>query len=160
MDIERKKVLELESVSDFEEKLKNCIASAITTNERYPNPETKAERDEVYKYLNELKKVLGDYRLIEYSGLSDALFAGIYFSRKLLEDIWENLGGDSSFGFEVVIMSENYGPLQKNLFLFWNALINSKPDALEHMTHTIKYYLRLLTEMEERVKKEGKNVGG
>lgn len=149
----------LENIPDWEKKLKACIASAIEANNQNPNPKTKEERDKVYKYLNDLRIILGDYRLVEYSGLGDDLLAGIYFSRKLLGDIWENLGGDSSFGFEIVIMSENYGPLQKNLFSFWNSLINSKPDALEYMILTLKYYLKLLNEVEEKLKKEAKNVG-
>lgn len=134
-----------------EKRFIKCIEEAVEANAKCPNPTSQVERDEIYRYVNELIKIVGDIRIIDLHGTSSNLLTGIYISKKLLDDSWENLAGDSSFDFELVITSENYGPFQKNLFFFLNSLVRTNnDDALNFLNLALDHYLKLLIEIDKK----------
>lgn len=142
----------MEKPNLFERELISCIEEAFIAYKNNPNPKSRKEKDDLYEHFKNLRYKIGDFRFIEYKSLNDNILAGIYFSKKIIEDIWENLAADSSFGYENVIVSNNYDSLQRNLFFYLNSIINNRElQGLQYMIKTVKAYQLLLLEIEEKI---------
>lgn len=104
--------------------------------------------------LKELRWQLVDRDLLDISKEVDAeTLTVLYICKKILVDIWRNLGTDAAFDFP----EERLGKLSRTLGQFMKKTLggDSSDQAASYLSETLQEFYSILAELDLRLKKGG-----
>lgn len=135
------------------------------TREKVPLPHLKTKLDEIADILvskgeeglKELRWQLVDRDLLDISKEVDVKTLTVsYICKKILVDVWRNLGTDATFNFP----EEELGKLSRTLGQFMKKTLSgdSSEQAVSYLSETLQEFYSILSKLDSRLRK-GDKIG-